>query len=184
MEKGRITSIKWGSMALRGFMAKLFALSFLIYPAVTVHVRILLFAIFALLFGILSIWSMFGARLSGIMILEFLQGVLSIAISLMAFFLPGISNAFLILLIATWAIIIGILKIILGFIWSEEIPHKWVPKTSGIIILIIGLFLIIFQLYSEDIVVFSWYMAAYIFIFGLLLFIFALDLRVLQKRSH
>jgi uncharacterized membrane protein HdeD (DUF308 family) len=122
-------------------------------------------------------------RLSGIMILELLQGLVSVSISLIAFFMPGSSNVSLMLLIATWGIIIGISKIILGSVWGEEIPHKWLPKASGIMILTIGLFLIIF-LRSEDISMFSSYMALYTFIFGLLLFIFALDLRALQKKSR
>jgi uncharacterized membrane protein HdeD (DUF308 family) len=184
MENGTITSIKWGSLALRGLTSKLFAVCFLIYPAITVHVRILLFAIFVLVFGVLSLWSAFGVRLNRIMILEFLQGLVSITIGLIAFLLLGINNAFLMLLIAIWAILIGILKTILGFVGSEEMSLKWLPKTSGIMLLVLGLFLIIFQLSGEDILVFSLYISAYTFIFGLLLFVFALDLRALQKRSR
>ena len=110
--------------------------------------------------------------------MEFLQGLISIAISLIAFFLPGIGNSFLMFLIAIWAVLIGILKTILGFVWGQEVPYKWIPKTSGIVLLVMGLFLMLFQ---PDLLVISSYMAAYTFIFGLLVFIFALNLRALQK---
>jgi|GEM_PF-2074552 len=183
MEKGTITSINWSSLALRGLMVNLFALVFLFYPVVSLKIRILLFALFTLLFGVFSIVPTLRVRITWILILEVLQGVVSIAISLAAFSLSGLTNAALIYLIAAWAILIGALKITLGFFWSNEIPHQGLPKINGIMAMLLGVFLIVIELSGADMLLVSAYIGVYTFIFGLSVLVFAMHLRELQAAA-
>jgi uncharacterized membrane protein HdeD (DUF308 family) len=119
-----------------------------------------------------------------ILLLEVLEGLVSITISLVALFLPGLTNTALIFLIAIWAILIGILKIIIALFWGQEMLNKWLTKINGIMAILLGLFLIICELSGADVLIMSLYIGAYTFIFGLLFFVFALNLRELQAASN
>jgi len=180
-DKMPILSLNWGMLASRGLIAKLFGLVVLIvYPIATFHVRAELFAIFALLFGTFSIWSAHNHPITKIRVLEIIQGLVSIGVGIIVF-LPFVNtDRVLFFLIAIWAIVIGSIKLISSYTWDKMIPNKWLPRTSGVLSITVGLFLLLF-LTSADVFVSSLYIGTYLIIFGVLVFSFALNLRALQK---
>jgi len=97
----------------------LFGILAFVWPAITLFVLVYLFGAFALVNGICSLvlaWSVRsswrGMRLGyprfGALILG---GILRIAAGLIAFFLPGITALGLLIMIAAWAIVIGLIEI-------------------------------------------------------------------------
>jgi uncharacterized membrane protein HdeD (DUF308 family) len=180
-DKMSISSLSWGILASRGIIAKLFGLVVLIaYPITTFHARAELFATFALVFGAFSIWSGHNHPITKIKVLEIIQGLVSIGVGIIAFLPLVNTDRALFFFIAIWAIIIGGIKIILSYAWDKTIPNRWLPRTSGILSIAVGLFLLLF-LSSADVFISSLYIGTYLIIFGILVFSFALNLRALQK---
>ncbi len=183
MKKGSITSINWGALALRGLVVNLFSVCFMVYPFININVRILIFAIFALLFGIFSLDAIFGFKLTAISLIELLQGVISIGAGVIALSMPIYEMSKLIMLISFWAISIGVLKYILYYAWKKDIPHPWLPKSSGIMAVLLGVFLLVYMRTEKSLMAIAVYLGAYTFVYGLLLLAFAMDLRALKRQA-
>ena len=183
MKKGSVSSLNWWALAARGLMSNLFAVCFIVFPFVGHHVRIYLFSIFALIFGIFSVAPLAGHRLTWITFLELLQGVVSLAVGA-AVFLVGVNDRTLfIILIAVWAITVGFLKYILSFLWGHEIPHRWVPKAGGIAAMAIGFLVLIFLFTDKNILAVSIWLSSFLFVYGLLILVFSFDLKALQEQE-
>jgi len=184
MEKGSIKSINWGALALRGLIVNLFSVCFVIFPFVNFNLRVLFFSIFSLSFGALSLDAVIGFKMNAISLLELLQGTVSIIIGVITLSAVVDKNEKLVLLIATWAIIVGVLKYILYYAWGKDIPHAWLPKASGAMAILLGLFLLFFMHTEKNLMAVAVYLGAYTFVFGLLLLAFAMDIRAVKKESE
>ena len=183
MKKGSVSSLNWGALAIRGLMSNLFAVCFMIFPFVAHNIRILLFSAFALIFGIISLVPLIGFRLSWITCLELLQGIVSLVVGAAVFFFGANDRTLFILLIAAWAFIVGFLKYVVSRLWGHEIPHSWVPKAGGIAAMAIGVLLLIFLFTEKNILAVSIWLSSFLFVYGLLILVFSLDLKALQEQE-
>ena len=183
MKKGSVSSLNWWALAIRGLTSNLFAVCFIVFPFVTHNVRIYLFSMFALIFGILSLAPLFGHRLTWITFLELLQGIVSLSVGAAVFFLPAGSRTLFIFMIAVWAITVGFLKYLVSLVWGHEIPNSWVPKAGGIAAMAIGFLLLIFLFTEKNILAVSIAFSSFLFVYGLLLLVFSLDLKALQEKE-
>lgn len=171
---------KWSVVVLRGVLAILFALAAFVWPDITVLVLIWMFGIYALLDGLFSVAAGRSRRRDSSRGWAFLLKSLGrIAAGVAALIWPQLATLAIVLLVAGWAIVTGILEIAAAIRLRDEIKHEWLLGLGGIVSIVLGGFLLM-QPFTAGIAL-IWTIAAYAMIFGVLLI--ALGFR-LRKRSE
>jgi uncharacterized membrane protein HdeD (DUF308 family) len=106
------------------------------------------------------------------------EGLLNIAVGILAVLWPGITVIAFVLLVAAWAIITGALMTAAGF--RLNISHgRWWLILAGLLSLVYGALLVATPLIGA--LVLTWWIGAYAFAFGVALVIFSFKLR---SRQH
>src|SRR5207237_2050006 len=118
--------LNWWLLALRGLVAVLFGVLAFMWPGATLITLVWLFGAFALVNGILSLVlaakTPKGYPKVGSLILGGLLGILA---GLLAFVMPGITALGLLILIAGWAIVAGILELVGAVRVRKSINKHW-----------------------------------------------------------
>jgi uncharacterized membrane protein HdeD (DUF308 family) len=108
------------------------------------------------------------------------EGVLNIAVGILAFLWPGITVLAFVLLIAAWAIVSGALMTAAGS--RLNIDHgRWWLVLGGLLSLAYGTLLVVTPLIGA--IVLTWWIGAYALAFGIALVIFSFRLRSRQHRQ-
>ncbi|MGY3505157.1 uncharacterized membrane protein HdeD (DUF308 family) [Bradyrhizobium sp. USDA 4471] len=108
------------------------------------------------------------------------QGLLNIAVGIVAILWPGLTVVAFVLLVAAWAIISGGLMMAAGF--RMNISHgRWWLVLGGLCSLIYGALLIAMPLIGA--VVLTWWMGAYALVFGISLIILSFQLRSRHRHA-
>jgi uncharacterized membrane protein HdeD (DUF308 family) len=176
-----VLSSNWWALAFRGVIAILFAIFAFLWPAITIDVLVLLFGVYAFIDGIFAIISAVRAVHGHKRWAAFLfEGIVGILAGLCAFFVPGLTLAFLIFLIAAWAIITGAFEIAAAIRLRRHIRKEWLLILIGVASIIFGVLLYIAPIAGA--VVLVWWLAAYALIFGILLLVLAFRLRSLHPQ--
>ena len=170
----------WWLFTLRGVLGIVFGLIVLIFPGPTILSLVILFSAYMLVDGVFGIISAVRAIRRkddrwGLLIFE---GLLDIAVGVIAFLWPGITVLAFVLLIAAWAIVSGGLMMAAGF--RLNINHgRWWLILGGLLSVAFGVLLIISPLIGA--IVLTWWLGAYAILFGVALVIFSFKLR---SRQH
>jgi len=139
----------WWGFVVRGFVAVLFGLVVLLWPALSLDPLVVSFGIFALVQGILS--AVPGvSKLGGRIYFLLIEGVVGILAGVFTFLGPGIGRMLwpevakttLLVFIALWALLSGIAEVIGSFRLPGEMKGKWVITLSGLVCLLLGLVLL------------------------------------------
>jgi uncharacterized membrane protein HdeD (DUF308 family) len=172
----------WWALALRGVAAIIFALLAFALPGVTLAVLVILFGAYALIDGIFAIVSAIravqGHRPWGSFLIE---GAVGIIIGLVTFFVPGVTLAFLVALVAVWAIVTGVFEIAAAIRLRRHLPGEWLLILTGVFSIIFGVLIFVAPIAGALVIV--WWLAAYALIFGILLLLLAFRLRGLHRRG-
>jgi uncharacterized membrane protein HdeD (DUF308 family) len=169
-------SRNWWLVVLRGVLAILFGLTAFVWPAVTLVVLVWIFGIYALVDGLVSVGTGLARTKDSSRWWAFLlEGVASIIAAVIALIWPGLATLAIVLLIASWAVITGVLEILAAIRLRHEIDNEWLLGLGGIISILLGAFLF-FQPFAGGIAI-VWTIAAYAVIFGALLIALGFRLR-------
>jgi uncharacterized membrane protein HdeD (DUF308 family) len=165
----------WWLFTLRGIFGVLFGLIAFLFPGPTMLSLVILFSAYMLVDGAAGIISAVRAMRRrdqwGLLIFE---GLLNIAVGIVAFLWPGLTVLAFVLLVAAWAIITGGLMMAAGF--RLNIDHgRWWLVLGGLCSLIYGGLLVAMPLIGA--VVLTWWMGAYALVFGISLIILSFRLR-------
>jgi uncharacterized membrane protein HdeD (DUF308 family) len=170
----------WWLLALRGLAAVAFGVLAFAWPGATLITLVWLFGVFALVNGILSLavamkapkgYQRFGSLILG--------GLLGILAGLLAFVMPGITALGLLILIAAWAMVTGILEIIAAIKLRKIISNEWFLVLAGVASLAFGVVLLLQP--AAGALVLVWWIGAYALLFGILLIVLAFRMRSLGK---
>src|SRR5882757_10599950 len=170
----------WWLFTLRGIFAIVFGLLALIFPGPTMLSLVILFSAYMLVDGIFGIISAVRAIRRkedrwGLLIFE---GLIDIAVGILAFLWPGITVVAFVLLVGAWAIVTGAVMTAAGF--RLNVSHgRWWLVLSGLLSLGFGTVLVIIPLIGA--IVLTWWLGAYALVFGIALVIFSFKLR---SRQH
>src|SRR6266540_3900666 len=105
----------WKPMALRGACAVAFAIVILVWPKIGVTALVALFGAFALVSGVATLAGAYSAPMPGNRRAWLaVEGLLGIAVGIVAFAQPGLSALGLLYAVAAWANAIGIFQIALA----------------------------------------------------------------------
>jgi uncharacterized membrane protein HdeD (DUF308 family) len=171
----------WWLFTLRGIFGVVFGLTALLFPGPTMLSLVILFSAYMLLDGAAGIISAVRAMRRrdqwGFLIFE---GLLNIAVGMVAFLWPGVTVVAFVLLVAAWAIISGGLMMAAAF--RLNISHgRWWLVLGGLCSLIYGALLIAMPLIGA--VVLTWWMGAYALVFGISLIILSFQLRSRHRHA-
>ncbi|QOG23462.1 HdeD family acid-resistance protein [Bradyrhizobium sp. SEMIA] len=171
----------WWLFNLRGIFGVLFGLTALLFPGPTMLSLVILFSAYMLFDGVAGIISAVRAMRRrdqwGFLIFE---GLLNIAVGVVALLWPDLTVVAFVLLVAAWAIISGGLMMAAGF--RLNISHgRWWLVVGGLCSLIYGALLIAMPLIGA--VVLTWWMGAYALVFGISLIILSFQLRSRHRHA-
>jgi uncharacterized membrane protein HdeD (DUF308 family) len=111
----------WWLVGLRGALAVIFGIVTLAWPGMTLLALIFLWGFYALIDGVSSI--ALGAAVRGHRWSNVLIGVVGVLAGLVAIMLPGETAVVLLVIIAIWAIVAGLVQVIAGFALRPAMPH-------------------------------------------------------------
>jgi uncharacterized membrane protein HdeD (DUF308 family) len=170
----------WWLFTLRGALGIIFGCIALVFPGPTIMSLVILFSAYMLVDGVFGIISAVRAIRRkedrwGLLIFE---GLIDIAVGILAFLWPGITVVAFVLLVGAWAIVTGAVMTAAGF--RLNVSHgRWWLVLSGVLSLAFGTLLVIIPLIGA--IVLTWWIGAYALAFGVALVIFSFKLR---SRQH
>lgn len=132
----------WWGLAFRGFILIIAGVIALIIPDILILVFLYVFAFFAFAGGVMLIIEGFRIRDKTDKIIRIIEGVFYIIIGIVTFAAPASSLAVLMIIIACWAIIIGIFQITAAFKLRKSIRNEWIGILNGLITLIFGILIL------------------------------------------
>jgi uncharacterized membrane protein HdeD (DUF308 family) len=166
----------WKAMAVRGAVGIAFSVGILIWPSIGLTALIALFGAFALVWGLATIGGAFSAPMPGSrrawLVIE---GLLGIAIGIVAFVWPGLSALGLLYAIAAWAIAIGVFEIALSFDLPLSGRRSLLLGLSGLLSIAFGA--IMFAKPGAGAIALLSLIAAFALVSGVMQIVFALELR-------
>ncbi len=171
-----LVSRNWWVFALRGVAAIIFGVLAWVWPGMTLLALVYLFAIYAIVFGILSLVAA-GSGPKGLPRFGniIFSGLLSIAAGVIAFLMPGSTAMALLFLIAFWAIVTGITEITAAIRLRKIIRNEWWLALVGVCSVIFGFLLILRP--GAGALALLWWIGTFAIIIGALLIAFAFEVR-------
>ena len=158
----------WWSLVIRGVAGILLGVITIIAPEITFQALVLLFGAYALIDGVTGFagaWRAARARDRwGAPLLQGIAGIIAAAVTILW---PGITALALVLLIAAWAIVTGVLQIIAAIRLRRHISGEWLLALGGILSVAFGVLVTIAPL-AGALVIAIW-VGAYALVFGALL---------------
>lgn len=158
---------KWWAVALRGLISVIFGIIAFAWPQLTAALMVMFFGVYVFidgLFALIASFSMHGGL--GRWWLMLIEGILGIVLGLIFLFNPAFTAAFLLILIAIWAIVTGIIEIVLAITYAKIVPDNWLMILTGILSLIFGFLLM--RNPAAGILAVIWIIGMYAILFGVM----------------
>lgn len=166
----------WKWIALRGVAAVIFGLVAIAWPAIALAVLVLVWGAYAFVDGVFTLLAAARMRESGRPIWPLvLVGLLGVIAGLVAFFWPALTALGLLMLIAAWALVTGVLQIIAAIRLRKALANEWWLGLSGALSVLFGVLMIANP--GAGAVAVAWVIGAYAVFFGVMLVLLALRLR-------
>src|SRR6185503_13522525 len=160
-------------LLLRGVLAFVFGLLCFAYPGVTLTLLVIMFGSYTLIDGLLAIAAAITrAKTQQRWWSTFIEGLVGSLIGVLILTWPGITALGLLYLIAMWAILTGLFKIVAAIRLRRHIIGEWLLLLSGVASVVCGL-LLFFIPGSGALAVLFW-IGAYAVTIGLFLAVVAL----------
>jgi uncharacterized membrane protein HdeD (DUF308 family) len=130
----------WWLLLLRGIAAIAFGLLAFLWPGLTLLTLVFLWGIYAIADGILALWAAIASKGGEIAPRWWLAvvGIAGILAGTLAFVWPGMTALVLLMFIASWAIVIGVLQIWGAIRLRKEIEGEWLLALSGVLSIAFG----------------------------------------------
>jgi uncharacterized membrane protein HdeD (DUF308 family) len=170
----------WWLILLRGICAILFGVLAFAWPGVTLVTLVVLYGAFALADGILAVAAAIsgGAAAAPRWWLA-VVGLAGIAAGLLTFLWPGVTALVLLVFIAIWAIVTGVLQVVGAIQLRKEIDNEWLLIAGGVLSVLFGLAVLVRPGAGALALIFV--IGAFAIAYGIILVAFAFRLR---RHSH
>jgi uncharacterized membrane protein HdeD (DUF308 family) len=167
----------WWAFVVRGVAAVLFGMLTFIVPGMALLTLVFLFGAYAIVEGAFNIAAAVHRgepRRQPAWVLA-LEGVVSIVAGLLAYVLPGLTALSLLLLIAAWSLVTGVLEIAAAIRLRRQVKGEWLMALSGVLSVVFGFLLMVFP-GAGALAVVLW-IGAYAIPFGAILIALGVKLR-------
>ena len=169
----------WWLILLRGVCAVIFGVLTFVWPGVTLLTLVLLYGAYALIDGAIAIWAAIVGGEPAPRWWLLIVGLLGIAAGLVTLLMPGVTALVLLLFIAFWAILTGVMQIVGAIRLRKEIDNEWMLAAGGVLSVLFGIILIVQP--GAGALGLLFVIGAYALIYGAILIGLALRLR---SHSH
>jgi uncharacterized membrane protein HdeD (DUF308 family) len=139
-------SSAWWIVLLRGLLAIAFGVSAVAWPGLTLATFVLIFGVFALVDGVFDVVHAIRFRKDlehwG---LELIAGLVGIGFGVLVLIAPlataAVAGIVIAFYVAAWAIITGVLRIVMAIRLRKEIEGEWLLGLSGVAVLLLGVWI-------------------------------------------
>jgi len=159
----KFQSWRWWTVALRGVAALLLGVLSIWAPGVAFMALVVLFGVYAIVDGALALGLTSQVPRPMRYTLIF-RGAISIGAGVLALLIPEITAVALLMVIATWAVISGLLEIMLAIRIRREVEGEWLLALEGVLSVVFGVMLFIAPLAGA--VVLGLWVGAYALVLG------------------
>lgn len=174
----------WWLILLRGICAVIFGVLAFVWPGVTLVTLVLLYGLFALADGILSLLAAVTGDKGDSPAPRWwlaVVGLLGLAAGLITLFWPGMTALVLLIFIAAWAIASGLMQIVGAIRLRKEIDDEWLLIASGVLSVLFGIAMLAWP--GAGALAMIFFIGTFAILYGALLISFALRLRKLAHAT-
>jgi len=154
----------WKGLAVHGVAAVLFGLGTLVWPGVTLWALVILWGAFAFVDGVTAL----SASISDPLLVNrgwvAFWGVTGIAAGLVTLVWPSITALALLVVIATWALLVGGSHIAFAISARKQMPGAWTVGLGGGLLVLLGLLLVLSP--GDGAIAITWAIGWLVFLFG------------------
>ncbi len=166
----------WWVLLLRGLLAIAFGVAAYLSPGITLATLVLFFGAFALVSGAFqTVAAIAGRKSHDHWWLLLLEGLLGIALGVLTLRAPGITALVLVLYIAAWSLVTGVVQIVEAIRLREEIEGELWLGLSGLCSVALGILLMISP--GAGALALLWVIAAFAIAWGVLLILLGFRVR-------
>ncbi|WP_203985923.1 HdeD family acid-resistance protein [Sphaerisporangium rufum] len=167
---------QWWAIAARGACAIIFGVLALVWPLITLLTLVVLFGAFAIVSGAFTLFgALRGEPGRDPRTWLIVSGVLAVLAGIIAWIWPGITAFALLMLIAAYAIVIGVAEIVAAVRRRAGGDTEWMYIVSGALAIIFGILL--FAWPATGALALTW-------LIGLFAIVYGISLLVLAYRVH
>jgi uncharacterized membrane protein HdeD (DUF308 family) len=156
----------WKRLAIHGVAAVLFGLGTLVWPGVTLWALVILWGAFAFVDGITALSAAIADPLLVHRGWAAFWGVTGIAAGVVTFAWPSITALALLVVIATWALLIGGSRIAFAISARKQVSGAWSIGLGGVLLVLLGLLLVVNP--GDGAIGITWAIGWLAFLFGTL----------------
>lgn len=158
----------WWTFILRGLLAIAFGVLVFLAPGMGIAVLVGLFAAWALIDGITSLVAGFQGRANDRnWWLGVLEGLAGVAAAIIALLFPAYAATVLVLLIAAWAVVTGVIEIVAAIRLREQIRGELWLGLAGLASVLAGIGMFFFP--AAGALTILWLIGSFAILFGILL---------------
>ena len=150
---------------LRGLAAIVFGVLTLVWPGITLRALVLLFGIFAVISGITAIVAAVRSHGEPHWGLLLFEGILGVLAGVVALVWPGITALAFLFLIASWAILTGILELVAPLSFPMSSGRGLLSALSGIVSIAFGV--LIAAQPAAGLLAVAWLIGVYAIVMGI-----------------
>ena len=161
----------WWVYLIRGVCAILFGLVAIIWPGITLFVLVAVFGAYPSSTASSSCSARAGEALGAG---RSSSGVGSILIGPVLFW-PGITALILLLLIASWAVVVGVLEVVAAIMLRRVVEGEWMFIVSGMLAVLFGILLFLWP--ATGALAIAWLIGAMALVYGISLLALAFRVR-------
>ena len=166
----------WWSLLLRGVAAIAFGVLTWLQPQASAAALLLIFGAYVFVDGLLGVYAALRSRNhSRHWWVLLIWGLIGVAVGVMTVINPAITGLVLTMYIAIWALVTGVLQILVAIRLRKEIQGEWVLILGGLISVLFGGFVLAQP--AAGMMAMLWVLAAYAVVFGVLMVILAFKFR-------
>ncbi|GGK76204.1 hypothetical protein Sme01_51980 [Sphaerisporangium melleum] len=176
------TGRHWWVPAVRGACAILFGILAVVWPLITLLTLVVLFGAYAIVSGAMAVYGAFrGVHPRDSRTWLAVSGVLGIAAGLIAWIWPGITALALLVLIAAYAVVVGVAEIVAAFARRRAGDTEWSHLASGVLAVIFGVLL--FAWPASGALALTWLIGLFAILYGASLLLLAHRMREAGRRG-
>ncbi|SEQ45316.1 Uncharacterized membrane protein HdeD, DUF308 family [Lentzea xinjiangensis] len=166
---------RWWLFTARGVFAVLFGLAALTWPDLTLLALVVLWGVYAFTDGAMTLYATLTHEEWPARWVLGLAGVLGVVTGLVALFWPGVTATALLLLIAAWALVTGVLQIADAVRLRRVMTTEWFYVVTGALTVLLGVLLVMNP--AAGAMAFVITIGAFAVLWGVVLVLFSLRLR-------